>query len=190
MTLEVGPGDVLAVLGSNDVFSRLIRFAARLQGKPDAVDHCVVVTHQDPDGRWMGIEADGHGVHACDATRHLNDPRTRVNHLQPRPNDKGQLQAFLDLCQRAVGTPYDWAAVVCDAADAFGLHGLSDTVDHIWDWPQSDNQWPGHVVCSSLAAALYRAVGWAHPADDEERICAPSDWWRWSDSQAWNEIHS
>lgn len=190
MTLEVGPGDVLAVLSSDDIFSHLIRFAARLRGKPNLVDHCVVVTHQDMHGRWIGIEADAKGVHLCDVTRYLNDPHTRTNHLQPRPNGNGQLQQFLDACQRAIGTPYDWAAVVRDAAEAFGLDHLSDAVDHVWHWPTADEQWPGHVVCSSLAAALYRVVGWAHPADDEERLCEPADWWRWSDTQAWNEVRT
>jgi hypothetical protein len=186
MTLEVGPGDVLAVLASDNFFSRLVRFAARLSNKPDLVDHVVIVTHQDEQGRWLGIEGRPGGVGLCDVTPYLNDPRTRSNHPQPRPNDSGQLEAFLASCQRSIGIAYDWVAIVGDAADAFGLHDLSDGIDHLWRWPSSDGRLPGHVVCSSLAAELYRIAGWAHPALSDERCCAPGDWWTWNDSQAWN----
>lgn len=183
--IEVGPGDVLAVLASDNLFSRMVRFAARLSRKPDLVDHVVVVTHQDTQGRWIGIEGKPGGVGICDVTQYLNDSRSRSNHLQPRPNDSGQLQTFLASCQKSLGIPYDYVAVVGDAADAFGLHDLSDTIDHLWRWP-TDGPLPGHVVCSSLAAELYRAVGWAHPALGDERVCAPGDWWQWSDEQSWN----
>ncbi len=47
--------------------------------------------------------------------------------------------------------------------------------------------WPGHVVCSSLAAMLYGLpqVGWAHPDLGAERKCKPADWWDWADRQLW-----
>ena len=185
MTLEVGPGDVLAVLASDNFFSRLVRFAARISGKTDLVDHVVIVTHQDEQGRWIGIEGRPGGVGSCDITHYLNDPRTRGNRLQPRPNDKGQLQSFLASCQRSLGIPYDWVAIVEDATDAFGLNDLSGIIDRLWRWPD-DVMIPGHVVCSSLAAELYRLVGWAHPAFDDERGCAPGDWWQWNNDQSWN----
>lgn len=186
--IDVGPGDVLAVLSSDNLFSRIIRFAARLSHKPDLIDHVMVVTHQDSQGRWIGIEGKPGGVGLCDVTPYLNNPRTRGNHLQPRPNDRGQLESFLASCQRSIGIRYDYVAIASDAADAFGLHDLSDTIERLWSWP-TDGLLPGHVVCSSLAAELYRLVGWAHPALGDERVCAPADWWAWSNSQEWNRVH-
>ncbi|MEZ0366827.1 hypothetical protein ACAG26_24440 [Mycobacterium sp. pUA109] len=183
--LPARPGDVLAVASDNSLFARLIRLGARLQGKPDIAGHVVIVTHQDPkSGAWMGVQGQPGGVGPVDVTRFLKDHRTRSNYAQPR--SAGQLSVFLAAANKAMGTPYDWVAIAQDACDALGVDDLGELLDPIWDWPTG--AMPDHVVCSSLAAALYRLVGWAHPSTGDERNCAPCDWWAWSDTQAWKAV--
>jgi hypothetical protein len=183
--LEVAPGDVLVVLATDSAFSDLIRFGARLEDKPDDIDHVIVVTHQDETGRWLGIQGHPGGVNVADVTPHLRVPSTRSNHAQPR--DPAQLPRFLALCAKAFGIPYDWAAVTSDGLDALGLEVVADVVDHwIWRWPLATDELPGHVVCSNLAAVLYAHVGWPRPCAGNERECAPCDWAEWIDRQSWS----
>lgn len=187
MISEVAPGDVLAVLKTNGAFSHLIRFAEYLQGKPDHVDHVVIVTHQDQLGRWMGIQGAPGGVGLTDCTPYLASPITRSNHGQPKPDSTGQLTTFLAGCAKSLEIAYDWVGVVEDALAALAVPNLSALIDPLWRWPTDRNLLPGHVVCSSLAAMLYDlpAVGWAHPDLGTERVCEPADWWAWSDQQKW-----
>src|SRR5579875_2716201 len=103
MTLEVGPGDVLAVLSTDDLLSKGIRFFEWLGGKPDLVDHCVVVTHQDSRGRWIGVSGEPSGVSLCDVTPYLTASQTNSNHAQPKPNSDGQLNAFLASAAASLG---------------------------------------------------------------------------------------
>lgn len=186
MTIQVAPGDVLAVLGSRGMFSKLIRFSAWLQRKPDHIDHVVIVTHQDRAGRWLGISGQPGGVAICDLSRYLNDPLTNSNNAQPRPDDEGQTQAFLASCARSLGIAYDWVTVVGDTLGAFHLKDLSADIEQLWQWPTAGGELPGHVVCSSLAAMLYEHVGWDHPDLGNERVCQPADWSAWNEHQAWN----
>jgi len=145
--LQVAPGDVLAVLAGDGNFDKLIRLGEWLEHKPSLVDHVVIVTHQDSQGNWVGIQGEPGGVGVADIGRYLTAPQTRVNHDQPRPNDKGQLQAFLALTVKSLGIPYDWAAIVGDGFDAIHLDGLADEVDRLWKWPTDGGALPGHVVC-------------------------------------------
>ncbi|TDH56703.1 hypothetical protein E2F47_06120 [Mycobacterium eburneum] len=180
--LPARPGDVLAVASDNSLFAKLIRLGARLQGKPDIAGHVVIITHQDPKtGAWMGVQGQPGGVGPVDVTRYLKDRRTRSNNAQPR--DSSKLAVFLAAANKAAGIPYDWVAIGADACDALGLDAVADALDAVWDWPTVGM--PNHVVCSSLAAALYRLAGWQHPYDGDERNCTPADWWVWSNTQAW-----
>lgn len=183
MTLEVGPGDVLAVLGSDDVFSKGIRFFEDIDAaKLIPVDHCLIVTKQDQVGRWLAIQGDSNGVGITDVARFLDQPQANVNHLQPR--DPTKVPEFLANCAAAMGLAYDWVGIAIDALDDLRLYPLADAIDHLWRWPTSQVTLPGHVVCSSLAAWAYKAVGWAHPAGDERRV-QPSDWWQWNRGERW-----
>jgi hypothetical protein len=186
-TLMAAPGDVLAVWTGSGLAENLIRIGAALGGKPAVANHVIIVTHQDQLGRWMGIQGQPGGVGPVDCTRFLSDPRTRSNHDEPKPNDRGQLTAFLAAAAKSLGLAYDWVAIAEDALAALHVPDLSRAIDHLWRWPTHDNLLPGHVVCSSLAAMLYDLpeVSWAHPDINGERRCEPCDWWTWSNAQSW-----
>jgi hypothetical protein len=109
------------------------------------------------------------------------------NHDEPKPDDHGQLKAFLASTAKSLGIAYDWVGIAEDTLGALGVEDLSAVIDPLWRWPSDHNLLPGHVVCSSLAAMLYDlpSVGWAHPDLGKERVCEPADWWRWSQARAW-----
>ncbi|TDH46250.1 hypothetical protein E2F47_27260 [Mycobacterium eburneum] len=178
--LPARPGDVLAVYGGDGWFNKLIRLGAWLQRKPGPASHVVIVTHWDGQ-KWMGVQGQPSGVGPVDVTPYLRDKRTRSNNAQPRTD--GGVAPFLAAANAAMGTPYDWIGIAQDACNALGLDGADELLDRIWYWP--GHAMPTHVVCSSLAAALYRLVGWAHPSVGDERNCAPCDWWQWADTRAW-----
>lgn len=182
--ISARPGDVLAVYGGDGWFNKLIRLGSWLRRKSDVSTHVVIVTHYDGD-KWMGIEGRPSSVGPVDCTGYLDDPRTRSNNAQPRPDDAGQLSAFLDAANKTIGTPYDWVAIAGDAFEALGRKDALNMIDSIWRWPKKPGVMPDHVVCSSLAAALYALVGWAHPGQGSERNVAPCDWWMWSDTAGW-----
>jgi hypothetical protein len=180
------PGDVLAVPGGGFPLW-LVSVGQAIIGKPSLAQHVVVVTHQDVKGRWLGIEGRPGGVGPRDITPYLTDSRVRSNYLQPKANDKGQLNTFLAGCAKSLGIKYDWLGIIEDVDDAI-VPDLSGVIDHLWRWPADKGILPGHVVCSSLAAALYDlpSVGWKHPDLGKERNCLPVDWWNWSENQSWN----
>jgi hypothetical protein len=186
ITEAAAPGDVLAVWTGSGITQDAIRIAESLRGLPAVANHVIIITHQDPLGRWIGIQGQPGGVGLADASPFLEDPRTQSNHDQARADDKGQLSAFLSGCAKSLGLPYDWVGIAEDALDALKVPDLSRAIDPLWRWP-SGHLVPGHVVCSSLAAMLYDLpeVGWPHPDLDAERTCMPADWWNWSRMQAW-----
>jgi hypothetical protein len=186
-TLPAAPGDILAVWTGQGLSQDVIRVAEALQGKPAVANHVVVITHQDKLGRWMGIQGQPGGVGPVDCTPFLSDVRTMSNHYEPKPNDHGQLAIFLASAAKSLGIAYDWVGIGEDAADALHVEDLSGVIDPLWRWPSDHNLLPGHVVCSSLAAMLYDlpSVGWEHPDLGTERTCEPADWWRWSETRAW-----
>jgi len=184
-TLAAAPGDVLAVWTGDGIFEDAIRLGELLEGKPAIANHVVVITHQDQLGRWIGIQGQPGGVGNVDVTPYLSDSRTRSNHDQPRPDDDGQLMAFLASAAKSLGIAYDWIGIAEDVLDALKISDLSKVIDPLW---RSDPKLlPGHVVCSSLAALLYDlpSIGWAHPDLGSERDCEPADWWKWSDARSW-----
>jgi len=186
-TLPAGPSDVLAVWTSASFADDMIRVGEALEGKPAVANHVVGITHQDSRGRWMGIQGQPGGVGLVDCTPFLNDSRTRSNHNQPREFEDGRLKTFLASCAKSMGIQYDWVGIEEDELQAFHLYDLSAAIDTLWRWPAHHDLLPGHVVCSSLFAALYDipAVGWKHPDLGKERVCEPADWWNWSDKEQW-----
>jgi hypothetical protein len=186
-SLPAAPGDVLAVWTGQGLVQDFIRAGEALTGKPAVANHVVIITHQDQLGRWMGIQGQPGGVGLVDCTPYLSDVRTMSNHAEPRPDDHGQLVAFLSSAARSLGIGYDWVGIAEDTLDALHASDLSALIDPLWRWPADRNLLPGHVVCSSLAAMLYDlpSVGWAHPDLGAERRCEPADWWQWSQARGW-----
>jgi hypothetical protein len=161
----VQPGDVLAVR-TTGFAAGLIRFGEALSGKPNLDNHVVLVHHEDPQGRWWGLEGRPGGVGWCDIRPYLAD-RWTVNNC-------GQTRLSQDARQRVcaaaavmLGTPYDWEAIADDTLRAFRMAD-------VWrgDWGAIA---PGHVVCSSYTAFLYQREGWKRP-DVAGRDTEPADW--------------
>lgn len=191
-TLPAAPGDVLAVSAGPWWCRKVIELGERMRGLPaadDRVDHVAIVTHLDSQGRWMGIAGQPGGVGPCDCTPYLQAPLTRTNFWQPKPAEGSpEMNAFLASCAKSLGIAYDWISIAEDGLDALHLHDLSDWIDPLWRWPGPGGQLPGHVVCSSLAAALYEKAGWPHPDIGSERICEPAAWWGWNDQHQWETV--
>lgn len=183
--LPAAPGDVLAVWTSDSFTSTMIRIGYALRGKISVANHVALITHQDQKGRWIGVQGQPGGVGLVDVTHWLNDRRTRTNHAQPRPNDKGQLRNFLASCAHSIGIRYDWMGIAEDGVADLRVHDLSAQMNQLWQQQLADGHLPGEVVCSSLAAAQYALAGWAHPDLGDERRCQPGDWWAWSDQESW-----
>jgi hypothetical protein len=179
------PGDVLAVVGGG-LGGWLVSVGQALAGKPSLGTHVVIVTHKDALGRMIGIDGRPGGVALVDTAQYLRDSRVRSNALQGKPDDKGQITAFLAGCAKSLGLPYDWVGIAEDISEVV-VPDLSAEIDRLWRWPSNKNLLPGHVVCSSLAAMLYDLpqVGWAHPDLGHERVCLPEDWWNWADQEQW-----
>lgn len=159
------PGDLL-LTRSEGRGGSLIRLGAALQNKPNLANHVAVVHHVDAAGTMWVIEGRPGGVGWRQADDYLRAKYTMGNPKQPKTEQQRK-----DICAGAVGmlgTDYDWGAIAQDTAEAFGL-------DHVWElkWGK-DGEVPGQVVCSSMAAWLYKSVGLDHPPGDRE--VAPADW--------------
>lgn len=160
----IGVGDVLAV-HTGGWGARLINMGAALRGLPAIDNHAVVVHHKDADGQWWGLEGKPGGVGWTTLQRYLDSPYTVNNVGQP----KTEQQRF-DIAVAAeamLKTPYDWSAI---AADGMAAIGAPDLFAENWQGQGP----PGHVVCSSYGAWLYRHVGLDCPAGD--RTVTPADW--------------
>jgi hypothetical protein len=181
--LPAAPCDVLAVWSSDSFAGTMIRAGEALTGKPAVANHVAIVTHVDQMGRWLGIQGRPGGVGPVDLSQWLASPRTRTNHDQPKGNSEDQAR-FLASAAKSLGISYDWVGIAQDTLDALHLADLSAAIDPLWRWGGTGAALPGHVVCSSLAAALYAQAGWAHPAGADRR-CEPADWWDWGDRKLW-----
>jgi hypothetical protein len=169
---------------------KLIRVGGVLRGHTGVANHVQIITHQDSQGRWIGIEGRPGGVGLCDCTPNLGNRLTRSNHGQPRPGGGEAMTQFLAGCAKSLGIQYDWVGIGMDTLQAAGVPDLAKAIDPLWRWTSAKEQaagvLPGHVVCSSLAAMLYSRVGWAEPTGQApDREATPAQWWDWSDSQAW-----
>jgi hypothetical protein len=171
----LAPGDVLAIATPASPFTDAIHAAAALQGETTLVDHIAAVHHIDSGGRWWGIEGRPGGVGWVDLARY-DGAIVASNAAQPKTEYQRRI-----ICQAGeamLGTPYDWGAVVFDAAVALHLDGLYKLPD--WG-PQA----PAHVVCSSMWAWAYRErAGLAEP-NKPMVTTTPADWWEFLHAQGW-----
>lgn len=187
MTQLITPGasDVLAVWTGSGFVQDAIRIGDVLEGKPAVANHVVGITHQDKNGRWMGLEGRPGGFGLVDVTPYLSDPRTRSNHFQPRTPQ--QADQILVLGAKLTGTPYDWLGIDEDFVNAVHLDALSSDIDRasaaINDSWGAPGLLPGHVVCSSAWDWVYAMVSpvLAHPATVPARDTTPGDWWGFND---------
>lgn len=171
---ELNPGDVVCVRSPSKVFGPLIRFGAWLRHKPDTVDHVAIAHHRDDNGTLWAIEGRPGGVGWIDLA--VYDNRWALSNVaQPKTDEQRE-----EICAAAVGllgTPYDWPAIAADAAAAIG-------VDRLWRLSDYGDKAPGHVVCSSLAAWIYRKVDLAEPCGPTV-TCEPCDWAAWILARGW-----
>lgn len=168
------PGDVLAVRGTGWQ-AGLIRVGEELTGKPGLDNHVAIMHHWQGDVPW-GLEGKPGGVGWADLRGYAASPYTVSNCAQPGRTDPVRAQLAAE-AQHMLGTAYDWAAIADDTLRAFRMDDLfSQTIDGVV---------PGHVVCSSFAAFLYRVYGWDHP-DVPDRDCEPGDWTAFSVTHGYN----
>lgn len=166
---NLGIADILAVRNTGTA-ALLIRLGAALEDKPNISNHVIVVHHQDANGRWWGLQGQPGGVGWCQLDTIAASPLVIDNIGQPGRDDAARAR----VAQRAeamLGTPYDWVAITDDAVRAFAPRAKD-----IWDKPWSGTLAPGHVVCSSYAAWLYKQEGWAYPDAVNMREIEPADW--------------
>ena len=182
----VGIGDVLAVNTGNAFSSELIRFGEALEGKPNLANHVVIVHHQDAKGTWWGVEGRPGGVGWVQMANYLNSPDVKyANSNSTEARTPAQDTTVAQAAAGLLGVGYDWVGgIACDALDALRLAPLADLVDHWCGWqdPGDPQARPGHVVCSSLAAWVYRNLGLACPDVADEELCMPADWWNFNNS--------
>jgi hypothetical protein len=168
------PGDVLAVRTPPTVFGLLIRFGAWLARKPNTVDHVAIVHHRDAAGILWAIEGRPGGVGWVDLA--VYDNRWLVSNAA-QPKTDGQREQICDAAVSLLGTGYDWTAIAADAAAVLDVDGL-------WRVRDYGDKAPGHVVCSSLAAWVYRKVGLAEPCGPAV-TCTPGDWAAFCQAEGW-----
>lgn len=172
--IGIQPGDVLAVRTPSRIFGSIIRFGEALAGRPHRDDHVVIAHHSDDAGTQWGIEGRPGGVGWVDIATY--DNRWLLNNAV-QYKTPSQRQQVCDAAVALLGAPYDWAAIGMDALTALGFQRL---------WPSRDfgDRPPGHVVCSSFAAWLYRHVGLAEPST-RERWTTPGDWAQFMIDEGW-----
>lgn len=186
MIQQLGIGDVLAVNTGNAITSELIRLGEAIEGKPNLANHVVIVHHQDAKGTWWGIEGRPGGVGYVDMAKYLSTSLVKYadsNAAEPRTTD--QRATIAKAAVGMLGVGYDWVGgIASDALDAFRLRDLAGLLDHWWGWkdPANPALRPAHVVCSSLAAWVYRNLGLACPPVTDEELCMPADWWDFNNS--------
>ena len=166
----IGVGDVLAVY-SPGIGAELIRLGAALENKPNLSNHVAIVHHKDAQGRWWVIQGQPGGVGYAQAAPLLSSSHTIDNVLQPGRSDTDRA-LLAKRAESMLGTPYDWEAIADEVVRTFAPRAKG-----IWeqDW-KGTGLAPGHVICSSFAAYLYKSAGWAYPRDVDTREISPGDW--------------
>jgi hypothetical protein len=158
-------GDVFAVRTSGDN-QDVIELGEALQGKPNLDDHVAVMHHWDGNVPW-GLEGRPSSVGWVDMRKYIGHPQAWNNCLQPNKTTAQRIIVGND-AKAMIGTKYDWEAIGGDTLAAFHVK--------LYHLTWKDGTVPGQVVCSSYAAYLYRAIGWARPSVNDERMCEPADW--------------
>jgi cell wall-associated NlpC family hydrolase len=126
--------------------------------------------------RWPGwwvrfaaaIEARPGGVGWANAQPYLDSPYTMDNSAQGKTDS--QRAKIADAVMGMLGTPYDWRGIAAD-----GMIAINARAMWLSDW-QGTGQPPAQVVCSSLAAWVYREVGLQFPMRHPVRFTTPADW--------------
>jgi hypothetical protein len=172
----VANGDVLVVRTSGPG-ARLIRLGERIQGKPDLDNHVAVVYNVGPGG-ILAIEGRPGGVGWVDAAKYLSSPWTVTNSGQPKTETQRRMvcAAMREMALRK--TPYDWWAIADDTESALRI---PDVFREPTDW----GQFPGHVVCSSVAAWAYDQAGLLRPDPGDCPHVEPADWDSFISSRGW-----
>jgi hypothetical protein len=176
---DVRPGDVLAVR-THDLAGWLIRLGAWLTHTPDDVNHIVVYSHTDAGGTRWGIEGRPGGVGWVDLQVYDTGRAGRiVNTNADQPKTDAQRQALVDLAPGMLGRAYDWESIGMDTFTALHIGALwLDRDEWVDDIP------PAHVVCSSLAAWMYRHVGLRGPLAPTPSV-TPAMWSWWNTRDGW-----
>lgn len=171
---ELKPGDVLAVR-TPGIPGELIRIGEEMSGKPGLESHIAIMHHWTGNVPW-GLEGRPGGVGWEDLRSYIASPYTLNNCAQPGRTDAVRAQVAAE-AQHMLGTAYDWLAIADDTLRAFRMDDLfSSTVN---------GTVPGHIVCSSFAAFLYRLYGWDCP-QVPDRDCEPADWCALIMERGWN----
>jgi hypothetical protein len=182
----IGTGDVFALDTGNAVTSILIRIGEALDDEPSPANHVAIAHHQDKAGTWWGIEGRPGGVGWVDMAKYLDSPLARfANSNAAEVRSDAQRAAIAEVTAGMLRVGYDWVGgITCDTLDAVRLDALGDLIDRWWGWhdPSNPTLRPGHVVCSSLAAWVYRNQGLPCPPVRDEELCLPSDWWEFNAS--------
>lgn len=174
--VQLLPADVV-VVRTPGFWSGVIRFGEMLQGKPDLQNHVAMFHHSANGSNWY-LEGRPGGlgwrVFKADADGYAGSPWTLTNAAQPKTD--AQRGAACRFMADMIATPYDWAAIEDDAAEALRLPVL---------WPKWGDkaQLPGHVVCSSSAAVAYRDATLAAP--ELGRLTEPADWSAFIMAEGW-----
>lgn len=171
---QVAPGDIICVRTNAWPWGWLIRIGAWLARKPSTVDHVAIVSHRDLAGITWVLEGRPGGV-GWEDIRKYDNPWMISNADQPKTPE--QRQQICALAKAMLGTAYDWPAIVSDAMDTLHIRDLWATKDY-------GAQPPGHVVCSSYAAWIYRRAGLAEPSQ-RVRWVQPCDWAAFVRGRAW-----
>lgn len=166
--MEPRIGDVL-VTRSKSWPAWFVRMAAALRDQPNTIDHVAVVHHRDDAGTWWAIEARPGGVGYANAKHYLDSPYTMNNAGQPKTDE--QRLKIAEVIGGMLGTPYDWRGIVADGMIAINARAL-------WAEDWNGEGPPAQVVCSSLAAWVYRSVGLEFPTFHPVRFTTPADWER------------
>jgi hypothetical protein len=178
MVTPVQPGDTILTRGSSWT-SEWIRRGAALLDKPNIHNHAIFVYRRDELNVLWGIAAEADGVKQVDLTGTLRSRWLLSNADQPKtPAQREQLCAVM---AAAVGTKYDWGAIVHD-----GLEALR--IDHFWrraEFPE-DGRLPYGTVCSALVDWGHERVGLANPGGNTvTRYTSPGDWDQFILTRAW-----
>lgn len=190
----LSPGDILAVNASKGrgIFSAgwWIKLRARLMGgsaKSSAADHVVVVHHRDAAGTLWGVEGKPSSVGWVDCAIYLDKGKLVAdNRFQPKTD--AQRELICKVAEEMLGTPYDWAAIATLGYEVNFVNSLwnklvANRYRKSWHFGFKAREWgkdeiPGHIICSSLAALVYRKAELNFPKDSKGgvRFVDPDDW--------------
>lgn len=174
----VNVGDVLVTREGPWYASAAIRLGAKLTGRPSFCNHAIVVHHQDEQGVMWGLEGRPGGVGWRDLSEPLKWPMTNANNQQSKTQEQRLLIATA--VEGLLARPYDWDAIKAHVVEALRLWDPYGPVE----W--TDDEAPGHVVCSSLADWAYEQVGLPNPGGSKvTRMTTPGDWDEFMMKEGW-----